>query len=259
VTGLRRRRPEEEPLVKAGTLLLNRIALALVAEARRGSFGGDEGALLSRAEELAGGFAAEAGTAPTKEALKLTLRPGGRIELSVPCGEGIAVRAEVREDGVVLGGGTSLAARSWSRTPDEFSPEEREQARREELAAKARRGKPEFHGGRWLRTVAAPEQPGAALRILAVEIYDDGFYVDFTYDNDAELERPEEEDSFFTAKPPMEVEDDLGTEYYEGLRASFGGAPISFSTLDFAPTPPAAATLLRITTDSGTAELQLGD
>jgi hypothetical protein len=243
VTGNRGRSPEEERLAEAGALRLNRIALRLIAEARGLGFGDDEGALLARAEELG-------------EGVGLTLTAGGLIELSVACGAGFYARAELREDGVVLGGSISAPARYWSRKPEEFTPLEREQRRLESLAEEARRGKPEFHGKRYLRTVAAPAQPGADLRVLAAEIFDDGFYVDFTYDNEIEPELTE--DAFREdPKPRLAVEDDLGTDYYEGLRGSYGGRPVSSSTFNFAPTPPAAATVLRITTDSGTVELDL--
>jgi hypothetical protein len=139
-----------------------------------------------------------------------------------------------------------------------MSPEEREDRRRRDLAAKARRGKPKFEGVGYRRTILAPPQPGVAVRVLAVEIFEDGLYVDFTYDvelpthEELDLGRPPRR-----PKPQMEVEDDVGTDYYEGERANLGGTPAAFAAFNFAPTPPAEATVLRITTDSGTVELDL--
>ncbi len=244
MTRIRGGDPEEQRLVEAGTLLLNRVALALVADARRGGGFDDEAALLARARELA-------------PKAKLTLRPGGLIELSVPCGKGFTANAEVREDGVVLGGGTGGPTRTRTRRPEEFSPQEHEERRRYEEAEEARRGKPKFHGRRHLRTLAAPAQPEAGLRTLAIEIFEDGFYVDFTYDNDFDPEPLDEEPWLEDPKPEMRLADDLGTDYYEGRTSSHGGSPVSNSTFNFAPTPPAEATVLRITTDSGTVELDL--
>jgi hypothetical protein len=242
VTGIRGYEPEEERLLDAGKLLLNRVALTLVAEARGHGFD-DEKALLARAKELAKGA-------------RLTLNSKGVIDLSVPCGKGIRATASLRGDGVVLGGGTSGPTRTSTRKRSEFTPEELEEEHRLELAKAARRGKPSFKGIDYLRTVVAAPQPDADLVVVAVEIYEDGFYVDFTYDNEVDPER-EAAEPWRDPKPPMTVEDDLGTDYYEGARATFSGSPVSNSTFNFAPTSPAAATVLRITTDSGTVELDL--
>ncbi|HEY0279571.1 MAG TPA: hypothetical protein VGC32_15000 [Solirubrobacterales bacterium] len=223
-------RPVHDPDSEAGRaevaagLELNRRALRLVAAARRGDLSGF----------------GEDGTA--------------RIE--VPTGEGNhKLHVTIDPDGAVLREGST---NSWSMQPEDMSSEEREDKRRRDLATEARRGKPEFVGVGYRRTVIAPPQPGAVIRVLAIEIFADGFYVDFTH-NVVE-QRPLGLDRGrppFRPKPPMDVADDLGTDYYEGERANLGGGPTAFATFIFSPTPPPDATVLHITTDSGTVDLDL--
>ena len=211
----------------AARIELNRIALRLIAAARRGD----------RSE----------------------FDENGLATIEVPAGEtGRQFQATLRADGVVLGDSISDPSRRWSCDRRRCRRRSVEERRREELAAEARRGKPKFEGVGFQRAVVAPPQPGADLRVLAAEIFDDGFYVDFTYNGKVPL--PEDLDHGRpprTPKPPMEVADDVGTAYYEGERAGYGGGPTAFATFNFSPTPPADATLLRITTDSGTVELDL--
>jgi hypothetical protein len=227
----------------------------LVQDARiGGDFGEDEDALRSRARRLAAKFAADTGTEPGQKPVELELRPGGRIELSVPF-DGFREWAELREDGVVLGGGTSGPSRTRALRPEEMKPWEKEEQERRDLARRAARGKPKFRGKGYLHTLAAPPQPGAAERILAIELYADGLIVEFTYDTELPSEE-KMESTFYPPRPPMRVEDDLGTDYYEGERASYGGGPgASHSYFTFAPSVPTAARILRITTDSGTVEV----
>lgn len=253
--------PADERRAAAAHLLLNRIALGLIADARRGGgFGEDEKALQARAVELAKKFAAQAGTKlkRSRRPVSVALLPGGQIELEVPFDRGSHALAGLREDGFVLSGSTSRGGgRARTIRPEDMPPEAREAHRREQLAAEARRGKPRFRGAVYRRTVPAPRQrPTADLRILAVQIFDDGFYVDFTYDNEVESQE-QLESMFWDMRPPMRVEDDCDTDYYEAERATYGGGPVSFSTFSFAPTPPAEATVLRITTDGGTVEIDL--
>jgi hypothetical protein len=218
---------EEGRAEAAASLELNRIALRLIAAARHGD--------LSDFDEE------------------------GRATIEVPAGEDDRrVHATLRADGVVLRDGASGPNRSWIVRPGEMSPEELEERRRRKLATEARLGKPKFEGVGYRRTVIAPPQPGVAVRVLAVEIFEDGFYVDFTYD--VEVPSPEDLDRGRPPrrpKPPMKIEDDAGTDYYEGERANLGGAPAAFAAFNFSPTPPADATVLRITTESGTVELDL--
>jgi hypothetical protein len=223
----RGKRPGDEPAGREARLERNRIALRLIAAARRGDTSefGEEG--LAR--------------------------------IKVPFGEdGWRMRATLRADGVVVGDGTSGPARHWTVRPEEFTPEQREEARRRDLAREARRGKPKFKGVGYRRTVVAPPQPGAPLHVLAVQIFDDGFYVDFTFN----VEVPTREDLEGDGPPrdrypPIDIEDDVGTVYYEGEQSALGGSQPSISTFNFSPTPPAGATVLRNTTEADTIELDL--
>jgi hypothetical protein len=227
VRSLRGKGQEDERAEQEARLERNRIALRLIAAARRGDTSefGEEGL--------------------------------ARIE--VPFGEdGWRVRAMLRADGVVVSDGTSGPARYWTVRPEEFTPEEREEIRRRDLATEARRGKPKFEGVGYRRTVVAPPQPDAPLRVLAVRIFDDGFHVDFTFNVEVPTrEELEADNPPATPYPPIDIGDDVGTAYYEGEQAAFGGSQPSISTFNFSPTPPAGATVLRITTESGTVELDL--
>lgn len=223
----RGKRPGEEPAGREARVERNRIALRLIAAARR---------------DDTSEFGEE-----------------GLAQIKVPFGEdGWRMRATLRADGIVVSDGTSGPARHWTVQPEEFTPEEREEARRRDLAREARRGKPKFKGVGYRRTVVAPPQPGASLHVLAVQIFDDGFHVDFTFNvevptrEELESDRPPS-----TPHPPIDIEDDVGTAYYEGEGAGFGGSQPAISTFDFSPTPPADATVLRITTEDGTVELDL--
>jgi len=250
------RTPEHEHRKAAASLLLSRVALSLIQDARRrGGFGEDEAALRSRAARLATEFAADTGAKPRQAPVELELRPGGRIDLSVPFDGEFREWAELREDGVVLGGGTAGPSRTRTLRTEDMKPWEKEEQEREDLARKAARGKPKFRGKRYLRTLVAPPQPGANERILAIELYADGLIVEFTYDTELPSEE-QMESMFYPPRPPMRVEDDVGTDYYEGERASYGGGPgASHSYFTFAPAVPAAARVLRITVDSGTVEV----
>ena len=252
---LSERTPEHERRRAVAGLLLSRVALGLIQDARRrGGFGEDEEALRSRAARLAAEFTGDTAAEPEQDPVKLELRSGGRIELSVPFDAGFREWAELREDGVVLGGGTEGPSRTRTLRTEEMKPWEKEERRRD-LARKAARGKPRFRGKRYLRTLIAPPQPGADERILAIELYADGLIVEFTYDTELPSEE-HMESMLYPPRPPMRVEDDVGTDYYEGERASYGGGPgASHSYFTFAPAVPAAARVLRITTDSGTVEV----
>lgn len=253
---LSERTPEHEHRRAAASLLLNRIALGLIQDARLSDgFGEDEAALQSHAVRLAEEFTGDTGADSGQDPVELTLRSGGRIELAVPFDAGFRVTAELREDGVVLGGGTSGTSRTRTLRPEEMEPWEKEEQGRQDLAREAARGKPKFRGKRYLRTLAAPPQPGADERILAIELYADGLIVEFTYDTEPPTEE-QMESMFHPPRPPMRLEDDVGTDYYEGERASYGGGPgASHSYFTFAPAVPAAARVLRITTNGGTVEV----
>jgi hypothetical protein len=247
---------EERRQSEAVALLLNRVVLGLLADARRaGGFGDDAAALESRAAALTERFLDPAAL-PGKVSATLKLRKGGRIELRVGEDKGFHASAEVREDGYVLGGGTGRSSPAVVIKPADMEPWEREEEDRRKAARQAAKGKRKFRGRRYLRTVVAPPQPWAAEWILAAQLFDDGLIVDFTYDTGEPTEE-ELERMHTTPRPPMRIEDDLGTDYYEGERASYGGGYNSRAYFTFAPTVPADARVLRVTTDSGTVELDL--
>lgn len=251
------RTPEHQRYEAAASLLLARIALGLVQHARlHGGFDSEEEeALRSRAGRLAEEFGGDTGADPGEDPVELELRPGGRIQLSVSFDAGFHASAELREDGFVLGGSTGGPSEPWTQRPEDMKPWEKEEQRREDRARVAARGKPKFRGKRYLRTLAAPPQPGADERILAIELYADGLIVEFTYDTDLPTEE-QMESMYYPPRPRMGVEDDLGTEYYQGERASYGGGPgASHAYFTFGPAVPAAARVLRISTDSGTVEV----
>lgn len=247
---------EHERRRAAASLQLNRIALGLIQRARlSGGFGEDETALRARAVQLAKEFVCDTGAEPAQDPVDLELRPGGRIQLAVPFDAGYRETAELRQDGLVLAGGTSAPARTRTLRPEEMEPWQKEEKRRQDLAHEAARGKPKFQGKQYLRTLAGPPQPGADERILAIQLYTDGLIVEFTYDTEAPTEE-QMESFFYPPRPPMRIEDDLGTGYYDGGGASYGGGPgASHSHFTFAPAMPPAARVLRITTDSGTVEI----
>ncbi len=250
------RTPEHEHRKAAANLLLNRIALGLIQDARhRGGFGEDEAALRSRAARLATELAGDTGAELEQDPVELELHSGGRIELSVPFDGEFREWAELRGDGVVLGGGTAGPSRTRTLRTEEMKSWEKEEQERENLARKAARGKPKFRGKRYLRTLVARPQPDAEERILAIELYADGLIVEFTYDTEPPTEE-QMESMFYPPRPPMRVEDDVGTDYYEGERASYGGGSgASHSYFTFAPAVPPAVRVLRITVDSATVEV----
>ena len=213
---LRGKRPGDEPAGQEARLERNRIALGLIAAARRGD--------TSEFDEE------------------------GLARIEVPFGEdGWRMRATLRADGVVVGDGTGGAARHWTVRPAEFTPEQREEARRRELARKARRGKPKFKGIGYRGTAVAPHQPGAPLHVLAIQIFDDGFHVDFTFNvevptrEELESDRPPS-----TPHPPINIEDDVGTAYYEAegagsVAASPRSRPSTSPPPHPLPPPPSAS------------------
>jgi hypothetical protein len=250
----RQEREENEAI----SLLLNRVVLGLLNDARHaGGFGADEAALESRAKELTERLVDRA-TIPGDLSVRLELLRGGRIELTVGEDEGVRASAEVREDGYVLGGSTARGGGGEAITidPEDLQPWEREELRRRDLADEARRGRPPFEARDYRRTLVAPPQPDAAIRVLATALYGDGLIVEFTYDS-GEPTEAELESLYGRPRPPMRIEDDLGTSYYEGERASYGGSPASIAYFTFAPGIPTDAAALRVTTDSGTVELDL--
>jgi hypothetical protein len=247
---------------EAGILML-KVALVLLAEARRrGDFGTEEELATRSAEltdELSGGMPSPD---PRRPLIEAELLRADRIHLSAATREGSATVAGLGIDGILFdqGGFSSLTAVAIDR--GQLSEEERADLdRRQAEWQKERERLSQFTASRFVRAIAAPPQPGAAMRVLALMLYEDGFYVEQTNEKEPpSLEDLESAESYFARdeKPEFQVEDDLGTEYFASGGGGWGGGiRVSRGSLGFAPAPPPSARLLRITSESGTVEFDL--
>jgi hypothetical protein len=250
---------EDEDAQEAASILLLRVALALLGEARlRGDFG-EEAALAARAAALTAEFNGSA-PSPDPERPPVTaspLRPD-RISLSAPFRECSSVVESLGLDGILFDGGTmsGVIFEQIEPSPEEHTDLERRQA--EWRAEQERRQR--FTATRFVRTIAAPPQPGATVPILAVELFEDGFYVEYTYDTEPptfDLEMTAQQLLAREKDPEVKVEDDLGTEYFESGGGGGGGVRVSHSSRGFAPAPPPNAHTLLLTAGGATVELDL--
>ena len=133
-----------------------------------------------------------------------------------------------------------------------------------------------FAGAEFLGALAVPPQTGAAVQILAVELYDDGLLVSFTYDDPVDVWNPVPLEYYDLAgvEPPIEAllaeaeagggnlapnvsaADDLGTRYvWSG--GGRGGVKVAHGETNFTPAVPAAATRLLVSSYAGTVEVDL--
>ncbi len=250
---------EHEEAQEAASILLLRVALALLGEARlRGDFG-EEAALAERAAALTAEFNGSA-PSPDPPVTASPLRPD-RISLSAPFGEHSSVVESLRLDGILFDGGTVSGVSFEQIEPRELSPEERADLERRQVEWRAEQERRRrFTATRFVRSVAAPPQPGAAVPILAVELFEDGFYVEYTYDTEPSTFDPEMTAQQLLADekdPAVKVEDDLGTEYFESGGGGGGGVRVFHSSCGFAPAPPPSARALLITAGGATVELDL--
>jgi hypothetical protein len=250
---------------ETASILLLRVALRLLGEARlRGDFG-DETELRERAteltDELTGGAASPD---PRRPAMGVDLLRPDRISLAAPFEEGSATTWSLMLDGTLYDGATVGSIRAVKVDQQELSAEERanlERRQAEWRAERERRGA--FTATRFLRAVAAPPQADAEMRVLAVLLYEDGFYVETTYDKEPPSFDPGmDAERFFAAysdgKPEFAVADDAGTEYFESGGGGWGGGiRVSHSSIGFAPAPPPEARVLRITAGGTTTEVDL--
>lgn len=254
--------PEEQ---EAAGILLLRVALRLLGQARLREDFGEEDELAERAvalmNEMTGGLPSPD---PRRATVEVGLLRPDRISLSVPFKEDSATTWSLMLDGTLYDVATVGSMRAVRIDPETLSAEERAdlERRREEWEAKRKRLE-QFTATRFLRAVAAPPQPGAAMSILAVLLYEDGFYVDATYDKEEPPAFHPEMDAeqFFAMhdeeKPEFTITDDVGTEYFESGGGGWGGGVrVSHSSLGFAPAPPPDARCLRIT--AGDASVDLG-
>jgi hypothetical protein len=247
---------------EAASILLLRVALALLGEARlRGDFG-ERAALAERAATLAAEFTAGAPSPdPARPPVEAGLLRPDRISLSAPFTERSAVVESLRLDGILFDGGTASSFGATRIDPEDLSPEERAdlERRQAEWQAELER-RQQFTATRFVRSVAAPPQPGAAMPILAVELFEDGFYVEFTYNPEPptlDLEMTGEQLPARDGDPEVKVGDDLGTEYFESGGGGGGGLRVFHSSRGFAPAPPPDARVLRIAAGGATVEIEL--
>jgi hypothetical protein len=253
---------EHEGAQEAAGILLLRVALALLGEARLRRDFGEEAALAERAATLAAEFNSGAPSPdPERPPVEAGLLRPDRISLSAPFGEGSSVVESLSLDGILFDGGTVGSVTAKQVELGELSPEELTDLERRQVEWRAElERRQRFTATRFVRSVAAPLQPGATVPVLAIELFEDGFYVDYTYDTvppTLDLEMTAEQ--FFAREkdPELKVEDDLGTEYFESGGGGGGGVHVSHSSRGFAPAPPPDARVLRITAGGATAELDL--
>lgn len=250
---------------EAASILLLRVALRLLGEARlRGDFG-EEAELAERAtalaEELTGGATSPD---PIRPVVEVALLRPDRISLVARFRENSFTSWRLMLDGTLYDGGGGGSVTAVMVDPEDLSDEERLDLERRQAGWEADRARLEqFTATRFVRAVAAPPQPDAAVRVLAVLLYEDGFYVEHTYDKEPPTFEPEmEAEEFFALhleeKPEISVNDDVGTEYFESGGGGWGGGVgVSHSSLGFAPAPPPDARLLRISVSGETVELDL--
>jgi hypothetical protein len=248
------------------SILLLRVALVLLGEARlRGDFG-DEAALRERAIALADEFTGGTPSPdPWRAVMEVDLLRPDRISLAAPFEPDHATTWSLMLDGTLYDGATMGSVRAKMIDRATLSDEERAdlERRQKEWEARIERER-RFTAARFVRAVAAPPQPTATHPVLAVLLYEDGFYVEYTYDKEAPPTFDPEMDAarFFAAqredKPEIAVADDIGTEYFESGGGGWGGGVrVSHSSQGFAPTPPPEARLVRITVNGETVELDL--
>lgn len=245
----------------AAAILQMRVALVLLAEARRRGDFGDPEALAARAAELA----EEMGDGvpaphPDRPALTVSLERPDRIGLSSVTGKHSSIFASLGFDGIIYEAGFSAGVSFEDRIePEELDEEQREAlARLHEESQKRRASGLRFTASRFVRAIAAPPQPRAAVRILAVQLFEDGFYIDSTFDKEPEPADGRDPIAGLLrgGASDVRVADDLGTEYL-ACDSRSGGVLVCRATHGFAPAVPTDARTLRITTDSGTVELDL--
>jgi hypothetical protein len=255
---------------EAGIMLL-KVALRLLGEARlRGDFSTEE-ALNERAVAIAAELTDGAPSPdPRRPPVEVRLIRPDRISLSSRYTEGADTHWSLMLDGTLYdGGGTAYFGRATTQRvdPETLSEEERAdlERRQAEWQARIERSR-QFTATSFVRTLAPPPQPGSPAPVLAVLLYEDGFWVEVTYDKEArrpsDLVGLDPEAALAVLQeddPEVTVSDDLGTEYFEsGHGGHGGGVRVSHSTYGFAPAPPPEARVLRIGTGERTVEIDLG-
>lgn len=255
---------------EAAGILLLRVALRLLGKARlRGDFGDEEelaeGAV-AVADELTGGAPSPD---PRRAVVEVSLIRPDRISLSAPFEKSSAVTESLMLDGTLYDGGAVAGFGFVKAEPQEPSEEEKAELERRKAGWRTRmQRRQQFTATHFIRAIAPEPQPGSTMPILAVLLFEDGFYVETTYDKDAPalLDREDLEsmtaERFFAmrrdGKPEITVADDIGTEYFESGGGGWGGGVrVSHSSQGFAPAPPQSARVLRVAAGAETVELDL--
>jgi hypothetical protein len=248
----------------AASILLLRVALRLLGEARlRGNFGAEE-ALGERAAAIAGELTGgKPSPDPRGAVVEVGLIRPDRISLCAPYDKSSAVVESLMIDGTLYGGGGVTGYGPVRSEPEELSEEERAERERRhtEWLARMERSR-RFTATRFVRALTPPPQPGAARPVLAVFLYEDGFWVESTYDKDPRTFEPRmDAEKFFAMhrgeNPAVTITDDVGTEYFPSGGGTGGGVRVHHDSEGYAPAPPAAARVMRITADGETVELSL--
>jgi hypothetical protein len=211
---------------------------------------------------------------------KVLIRAGEPDSVGLSCRYGSHfLFGRLRMDGVLDEGGFGVGVGGDDPAQRvELSPVEQEVLKLAFAAEKEARGgsRPVFGGAKFLRALAVPPQAGAAVQIVAVELYDDGLLVSFTYDDPVDVWNPVRLEHYDLAgiEPPIEaflaeaeaaggnlapnisVSDDLGTRYvWSG--GGHGGVSVAHGETNFTPAVPAAATRLVVSSYAGTVEVDL--
>ncbi len=179
----------------------------------------------------------------------------------------------LEEEGGSFGVGPGNPGRRVELTPLEQEVMNRAIAVKKEAGGGTR---PVFRGIEFLRALVARPQPGAAVRVLAVELYGDGLVVRYTYDDPVDV-RPTVPLDFYDlagVEPPLEallaeaeaeggnlapgisLRDDVGTRYiWSGGGQS--GVEVAQGESQFTPAVPADASRLVVSSYAGAIELDL--
>lgn len=178
--------PEDERRRMEANILLLRVGLALIDDARRdGGFETDETKLTVRVGELLESLGA--GSASGNEApVQATPLERDRVLLRAPTGEHHANEVVLRADGILLEEYSSVDISAEAVDPSELSAEQEEELREARARFEARMRRPRFRGERFLRVLTAEPQSGSEVQLLAAELFDDGLVVHSTFDQAAE-------------------------------------------------------------------------
>jgi hypothetical protein len=251
--------PEEERHRSAADILMLRLGLALIDDARHSDgFEADEVKLEARVGELLESLG-EDGAHTEQATVEATPMDRERVLLSAPTGEHSSDSVVLRVDGVLLEEYSSIGFKAEAVDTAELSPKQEEELRQAQERFEARMRRLQFRGERFVRVLTAEPQPGSAIQFLAAELFEDGLVIHYTFDQTPEsIESTvlSEVPGGLEPEPRIRVEDDLGTEYQNSSGCG-GGMQVVHGAFVFTPAVPPAARSLRISSGNCTAELPL--